>query len=310
MAPVCTQYYNLAVLRPKIAKEWHPDKNGPLTPRWVTPGSHKKVWWLGGCGHEWQAPICRRGSRMVPGRRKPSGCPYCAVRNKKASKEYNLAVGYPNLIAEWHPTKNGKLKPQQLVPDSHHPVWWRCAKGHEWRASPCNRTRQPTCPYCTGYRPSKDYNLALINPSLAKEWHPTKNGTLAPRDVAPGTKALVWWRCAKGHEWRAQITARNRGQGCPKCYDVWRRGRMAEAMVRLPRDLKVLLRNMAHKENRSFSSQVNIALAEWLRDRGKLAPQLKADIEKALSSARPPRFKPKKPSLLARRATNNTDFLF
>ena len=108
-------HYNLAVLRPKIAKEWHPDKNGPLTPRWVTPGSHKKVWWLGKCGHAWQTTICHRGQRIVPGRRKPSGCPYCAATNKRPSREFNLMVKYPTLASQWHPTKN-KRDVQKLYP--------------------------------------------------------------------------------------------------------------------------------------------------------------------------------------------------
>tara|TARA_B100000315_G_C14397476_1_gene504867 strand:- start:107 stop:301 length:195 start_codon:yes stop_codon:yes gene_type:complete len=30
---------------PEIAKEWHPTKNGDLTPDKVTYGSNKKVWW-------------------------------------------------------------------------------------------------------------------------------------------------------------------------------------------------------------------------------------------------------------------------
>ena len=30
---------------PEIAKEWHPAKNRNLTPKDVTYGSYKKVWW-------------------------------------------------------------------------------------------------------------------------------------------------------------------------------------------------------------------------------------------------------------------------
>ncbi len=37
-----------------------------------------------------------------------------------------------------------------------------------------------------------NYNLQKINPSLAKQWHPTKNGDLTPKDVTPSsTKSLV-----------------------------------------------------------------------------------------------------------------------
>ncbi len=37
---------DLATLYPKLAKEWHPSKNGDLTPESVLPNSNKKVWWL------------------------------------------------------------------------------------------------------------------------------------------------------------------------------------------------------------------------------------------------------------------------
>lgn len=62
------------------------------------------------------------------------------------------------------------------------------------------------------------YNLKVINPKLAKEWHPTKNGTLTPKDVTPKSGKKVWWLCEKKHEWKAQISMRAYGTGCPICY--------------------------------------------------------------------------------------------
>jgi hypothetical protein len=67
---------NLKVLYPELAREWHPFKNGQLTPDKVTPCSNKKVWWKCNKGHEWQGVI---GNRNY----KSSGCPYCAGRRKK-----------------------------------------------------------------------------------------------------------------------------------------------------------------------------------------------------------------------------------
>ena len=61
------------------------------------------------------------------------------------------------------------------------------------------------------------YNLEALNPDLAKQRHPTKNGNLKPKDVTPGTQKKVWWTCKKGHEWRAKIYSRNGGNGCPYC---------------------------------------------------------------------------------------------
>lgn len=30
-------------------------------------------------------------------------------------------------------------------------------------------------------------------------------------------RAVVWWKCKKGHRWKAAISDRNRGNSCPKC---------------------------------------------------------------------------------------------
>lgn len=55
---------------PKLAKEWHPTKNGNLTIFDVLPSSHKKVWWICKDGHEWLSSISNRNS-------KGTGCPDC-----------------------------------------------------------------------------------------------------------------------------------------------------------------------------------------------------------------------------------------
>jgi hypothetical protein len=60
-------------------------------------------------------------------------------------------------------------------------------------------------------------SLGVQNPGLAAQWHSTRNGTLTPEDVLPGTNKKVWWRCDKGHEWQAMIASRSAGNGCPIC---------------------------------------------------------------------------------------------
>ena len=67
---------NLKALYPKIAKEWHPTKNGDLLPMGFVAGSHKKVWWQCKKGHEWDAVIGKRVSGQ--------GCPHCDVLCKEA----------------------------------------------------------------------------------------------------------------------------------------------------------------------------------------------------------------------------------
>jgi len=57
---------------PHLVKEWHPTKNGDLTPDKVTSGSHKKVWWLCPKGHNYESLPYSRTSKN------PRGCPYCS----------------------------------------------------------------------------------------------------------------------------------------------------------------------------------------------------------------------------------------
>jgi hypothetical protein len=201
--------HNLKVLFPEIAGEWHPTKNGDLTPDKVNPAGRVKAWWRCAKGHEWQA--------WVFNRTRGNNCPYCC--GNRATKENNLLIVSPETAKLWHPTKNGSLGPDQVTPHSKKKVWWMCNKGHEWKAFVGNMHRSKTgCPYCSGRRPSKEYNLLTLYPHLARQWHPFRNGVLTPDQVTPGSDKRVWWRCSKGHEWQAIVGNRTRkNYDCPYC---------------------------------------------------------------------------------------------
>lgn len=216
---------HLAARAPAVAAQWHPTRNAPLTPRDVVPGATRLVWWRcdRGADHVWrQSPKAR-----VLGR----GCPFCA--GKKTSVTNSLAKVLPALAREWHPTKNGKLRPNDVVPGSAKRVFWRCRRdpSHVWRTTVNARTsgggargyRQ--CPFCAGRIASRSTSLAARVPDIAAEWHPKLNGRLTPHDVTPGMRRKVWWRCSRGHTWSAMIRNRGRNRhGCPKCDLMKRRG--------------------------------------------------------------------------------------
>ena len=106
-----------------------------------------------------------------------------------------------------------------MLSNSGKKVWWKCEKGHEWQARISHRNKGIGCPYCSGKKVLQGYNdLATINPELAKEWNCEKNGNLKPEDFTANSGKKVWWKCEKGHEWKATIANRNRGRGCPICY--------------------------------------------------------------------------------------------
>ncbi|MBQ2877070.1 MAG: hypothetical protein IJE25_08670 [Clostridia bacterium] len=205
-----TGYNDLATVNPILASEWHPNKNGAISPSNISAGTNKKVWWLGKCGHEWEASI---GSRNAG-----NGCPYCA--SQKILVGFNdLETLNPSLAREWHSTYNGAVTPRDVMPGSNRKVWWQCRNGHEWQNSVNTRNRGNGCPYCANQLVLMGYNdLQTLNPELARQWHPTKNGELTPRDVMPGSNKKAWWICEKGHEWEAVISSRNKGAGCMLCY--------------------------------------------------------------------------------------------
>ena len=130
----------------------------------------------------------------------------------KLTSAHNLAVVHPKMAKQWHPTLNGDLTPRRVTPSSDKRIWWRCQKGHERQVSPSNRVHFGTgCPFCSGKRVSDDNCLERVLPHIARQWHPTQNKGLTPKDVTCGSGKKIWWLCPKGHEWEARISDPHRG---------------------------------------------------------------------------------------------------
>jgi hypothetical protein len=205
----------LATTHPEIAEQWHPTKNGDLTPDDVVGGKDEKIWWKcpKGDDHEWDAIIYSRKSG--------SGCPVCAGRQLGMSN--CLAKNKPKFAEQWHPTKNGKLKANEVTIGSNKKVWWQCLENpsHEWESKISGRVIDNLgCPFCSNQKTNISNSLATLYPHLVDEWHPTMNGKLIPDIVNPGSHRKVWWQCLvePKHEWKTQINSRTRrGFGCPFC---------------------------------------------------------------------------------------------
>ena len=228
-------FNDLATKYPNLAEEWHPTKNGDLTPEQVTAQSNKKVWWYypyddpdtgEHFDFEWETKVCSRTKDN-------SGCPF--LTGHAVWPGFNdLATLYPELAKEWHPIKNGALTPDKIYGKAKKKVWWYLPYDDpdtgehfdfEWQSSIAVRIEGNGCPYLSGHAVWPGFNdLATTNPDLAKEWHPTKNGNLSPRDVTAHASAKVWWfkeyddPVTNEHyefEWRERITNRSNGAGCP-----------------------------------------------------------------------------------------------
>ncbi len=227
---------NFATAHPNVAAEWHPTKNGPLRPEQITPSSNTKFWWqcAANSSHEWHETADKRGRGY--------GCPFCSGRRVHESN--SLQVLNPELAAQWHPTKNGKLLPSQVTSSSHQDVWWFCPANekHEWQRTPNRRSRGDGCPICAGRQVDDTNSLATINPELAAEWHPTRNGSLTPADVTRGSNRRVWWQCPWGHVWEAPVTRRSYGIGCPRCTN-----QTSRPELRLLAELRPIFTDIQHR---------------------------------------------------------------
>lgn len=110
--------------------------------------------------------------------------------------ENSLAIKYPELVAEWHPVKNGNLKPENFSYNSHKKVWWQCPDcEYEWQATIANRARGSDCPRCNILKkyttpPPKDsievkhaYGTTWSEEDIKilKEWYPFEGSQVINR---------------------------------------------------------------------------------------------------------------------------------
>lgn len=208
--PECHQLaVSLAKNFPEIAAEWHPTKNGKITPYDVAAKVTKSFWWQCPKKHEWPAPVNNRT-------RSKTGCPYCAGK-KSIPGETDAATTHPFLLKEYQDILN-PLPLSAYKKGSHSKLWWTCQNNHVYLATIPHRLEGKGCPKCSNKVIVSGINdLATMKPDLASEWHPTKNLPKYPNEIAPAAKNEYWWQCSQNHEWSAAVYARSAGNGCPDC---------------------------------------------------------------------------------------------
>ena len=130
---------DLATCYPNIGAEWHPYRNGDLTPEEVGPGSGRLVWWLCPRGHDYQTPIQKRTGP------EKAGCTTCSGR-KLVSGVNDLATRYSAIARDWDVRRNG-MPASQVVPGCQL-RWWTCSYGHTQHQSFGNRLKSGGCTLC------------------------------------------------------------------------------------------------------------------------------------------------------------------
>lgn len=203
-----------------LLKEWDFERN-KVKPSQISYRSHKNTYWkCSSCGETWSAVLYSRTKHKGI-----YGCKKCATAQAQKREARNKAVNglslldlYPQIAKEWDYSKNQNT-PAEVLSGSNQKVWWICSKGHSYQSTINRRTGQNSgCPFCSNNSVLKGYNdLLTINPELSSEWDYSKND-ITPSDVLPMSHLKVWWKCKEcGNEWKAVISSRSNGNGCPRC---------------------------------------------------------------------------------------------
>ena len=222
--------------RPDLFSQIHPTRNEGLNLARVGTGTRAKIWWL--CpessenfAHEYSAAPA---NRILPS----GGCPYCkglrpipgvsdfasvAEESFSGSELVGEFASNQPLMTDPDTLEKIPLHPSRVAPHSNLRANWICADcKYGYAASFAYRMNGQGCPACAGKRVHVGVNdLASLEPDIASEWHPTRNGSLSPKDFTQYSGKEVWWECEERHEWPAPIASRtNMRSGCPSCAET------------------------------------------------------------------------------------------
>ena len=159
-----TDENRLSIKFPELSKEWHPTKNGELTPYDFTIKSDKKAWWKCEKGHEYLRRI--KSQTNLQNKKNKCLCPYC--KPEKIKLENSLAIIFPEIAKDWDFTKNGELTPDFISGISRNKVWWKCHKcGEKWESYIYGRTMEGR--KCKCQKVNDSNSLSSIRPNASKD---------------------------------------------------------------------------------------------------------------------------------------------
>lgn len=194
---VAVGFNDLPTTQPKIAKLWHPTKNGDLKPENITRNYSKKVWWRCLSGHEFHS---------LTSNVREATCPVCSGR--VILEGFNDARTLkPNLEKYFNSEKNG-VSYSEIGVHYSKKLFWDNICGHECEVLISNCTDDVIpCLYCRNKKTLAGFNdVATTNPELSSIWHSDKNDGLTLQEFNKGYKKKLWWKCSEGHEWQGQVS--------------------------------------------------------------------------------------------------------
>jgi hypothetical protein len=153
-------------------------------PTTVSRGSKAIFWWrcpVASCRHEWRATVNDRTSGY--------GCPSCSSR--VATSKTCLAATHPEITAQFVRAADGHIDkaPTNVTAGSGAEFWWRCAEGHEWKATVRGRTIGRGCLVCNrvGWTlPKARFFLADAWPELRQLSHSARQERLQSEGLLTG----------------------------------------------------------------------------------------------------------------------------
>lgn len=161
-------------------------------------GSGVKLRFRCGEGHEFST----RPSELRAG----SWCPVCAGTMRRTLADMHTAAAERGglCLSEAYHNISTKLR-------------WRCAKGHEWEATPLHVLHSRSwCPRCVG----------VVTVEEMRDLAAQQGGRLMSTQVGK-SRARLAFECAEGHAFERTPDAARKGRWCPLCYPRgtdWPRG--------------------------------------------------------------------------------------
>jgi hypothetical protein len=204
-------------------------------------------WKCSKCLNQWTSTLrnritCNHGCKVCAGKEIKQGindlATYCIDKNNIENYRKKFNKDLKNLLVEWHEEKNFIENKRTIYNTSHGykgKIWWICANGHNFNASPNDRVQKGTgCRYCSNKDLLKGFNdletfcnrYKIENAHLLDEWH--EDNEQKPNEVLFGSNKKVKWKCLIcGYEWYAAVRNRitypqnngkiHNGTGCDKC---------------------------------------------------------------------------------------------
>lgn len=201
---------------------WDPENNEDLLKQTLSTKSTTEIHWI--CPDS-QHPFTMRVREMTSyGPR----CPNCLSNAREERKQLHARLSQTmgsemkEILRYWDDSENDP----QLTPVWGVRVKMKCAEGHSVTLYPYELLTDG-CSICRGLetrRSNSNSSEVRLDPEIAEQWHPTKNGKVSLTSLGRNSNRLVWWvdqNC--GFEWQA--TPRNRVRQprirCPKCDSVF-----------------------------------------------------------------------------------------